>query len=94
MIQTSVVSYFTDSSKIAAACAIISLIILKESFNNEQTKCFFNKEKDYSLSVNNICENRILYNFSQSLAYYSKRESGTSKQVDGDADPEGLFEKG
>ena len=79
MIWTFIVSYFTDSSKIAAVCAIILLIILKKWFDNQQTECFFNKEKDYSLSVNNICENRKLYNFSQSLAYYSKKESDTIK---------------
>ena len=45
MLWTSVVSHFTDSSRIAAVYATITLIILKESFDNQKVhagyKCYF-----------------------------------------------------
>ena len=70
--RTSIVSYFTDSSRIAAVYAIITLIILKESFDNQKVDCMSHLEKDKStnININNVCQNRILYSFSSLKEYY------------------------
>ena len=61
MLCTSIVSYFTDSSRIAAGYLVITLIILKESFDNQKVDCIGiepNKRTGF-VNVNNICKNRI-----------------------------------
>ena len=76
MLLTSIVSYFTDSSRIAAVYAIITLIILKESFDNQKVDCIEIESDKITGSVNlsNICKNRILYNFSSLKGYYEDEE--------------------
>ena len=62
MLRTSIVSYFADSSRIATVYAIITLIILKESFDNQKVDCMSHLEKDKStnINVNNVCQT-LLY---------------------------------
>ena len=71
MLWTSIVSYFTDSSRIAAVYAIITLMILKESFDNQKVDCMTQTEfKSSGINPNNVCKNRILYNFPSLKDYY------------------------
>ena len=71
MFWTSILSYFTDSSRIIAVYALITLIILKESFDNQKVDCMQQtRSKTSTIDANNICKNRILYNFSSLEGYY------------------------
>ena len=61
---TSVVGYFTDSSKIAAIYEIITLIILQQSFENQKSVCQIETtpRSDLKYDVNEVCSNRLLFN--------------------------------
>ena len=63
MLWTSIVSYFPDSSKIAAIYAVMTLIILKEPFDNQIVKCMQDINAAFKVDMNEICENRILYDY-------------------------------
>ena len=80
MLWTSIVSYFPDSSKIVAIYAIITLIILKESFDNERVKCMQDIDAAFKADMNKVCENRILYNYSTKLGYYDKHNNEESRE--------------
>ena len=80
MLWTSIVSYFPDSSKIAAIYAIITLIILKESFNNKRVKCMHDIDAAFKADMNEVCENRILYNYSTKLGYYDEHNNEESRE--------------
>ena len=80
MLWTSIVSYFPDSSKIAAIYAIITLIILKESFDNERVKCMQDIDAAFKADMNKVCENRILYNYSTKLGYYDEHNNEESRE--------------
>ena len=67
MLWTSIVSYCTDSSRIAAVYSIITLIILKKSFDNQLVICMQDINADFKADKNDVCENRILYNYSTKL---------------------------
>ena len=72
MLWTSVVSHFTDSSRIAAVYATITLIILKESFDNQKVICMLDINAAFKGDMNEVCENIILYNYSTKLEYYDE----------------------
>ena len=63
MLWTSIVSYFPDSSKIAAIYAVMTLIILKEPFDNQIVKCMQDINAAFKVHMNEVCENRILYDY-------------------------------
>ena len=77
---TSIVSYFPDSSKIAAIYAIITLIILKESLDNQKVKCMQDIDTTFKADMNEVCENRILYNYSTKLGYYDEHNNEESRE--------------
>ena len=60
----SVVNYFTDSSKIVAVYGIITLLIIKESFDNQIVDCQIGKDDIIKFDVNAYCTNRVLFNSS------------------------------
>ena len=62
MFWPSIVSYFPDSSKIAAIYAVITLIILKESFDNQRVKYRQDIYAAFKVDMNDVCGNRIFYN--------------------------------
>ena len=59
---SSVVGYFTDSSKISSVHGIITLLIIKELFENQRVVCI-NNEKDYKVNIIILCESRLLFNY-------------------------------
>ena len=72
MLWTSIVSYFPDSSKIAAICAVTILSILKEPFDNQIVKFMQDINAALKADMNEVCENRILYNYLTKLGYYDE----------------------
>ena len=80
MLWTSIVSYFPDSSKIAAIYAVATLIILKESFDNQRVKCMQDIDAVFKTDMNEVCENRILYNYSTKLGYYDEHNNEESRE--------------
>ena len=80
MLWDSIVSYFLDSSKIAAIYAIITLIILKESFDNQRVTCIQDIDAAFKTDMNEVCENRILYNYSTKLGYYDEHNNEESRE--------------
>ena len=79
MLRTSIVSYFTDSSRIAAVYSIITLIILKESFDNQKVICMQDINAAFKADMNEVCQNRILYNYSTKLGYYDEHNNQKSR---------------
>ena len=69
MLWTSIVSYFADSSRLAAIYAVITLLILNDSFNNEELVCMQNKDTPVIADVNKIFQKRLLFNYSTKLGY-------------------------
>ena len=63
---TSIVRYLTDSSKITAIYAIISLLTIKESFDNQRVECQTNKDV-VNFNANAFCTNRVLFNSSSGI---------------------------
>ena len=63
MLWISIVSYFTDSSRIAAVYSIITLIIFKKSFDIQKVICMQDINAAFKADMNDVCENRILYNY-------------------------------
>ena len=77
---TSVVSYFPDSSKIAAIYAIITLIILKKSLDNQKVKCMQDIDTTFKADMKEACENRILCSYSTKLGYYDELDNEESRE--------------
>ena len=82
MLWTSIVSYFPDSSKIAAIYVIITLIILKESFDNQRVKCMQDIGASFKADMNEVCENRIFYNYSTKLGCYDEHNEESREYSD------------
>ena len=80
MLWTSIVSYFPDSSKIAAIYAVATLIILKESFDNQRVKCMQDIDTVFKTDMNEVCEKGILYNCSTKLGYYDEHNNEESRK--------------
>ena len=78
MLWTSIVSYFPDSSKIAAIYAIITLIILKESLDNQNVKCMQDIDTTFKADMNEVCENRTLCSYQTKLGYYDEHNNEES----------------
>ena len=72
MLWTSIVSHFTDSSRIAAVYAIITL---KESFDNQKVIYMLDINAAFKGDMNEVCENIILYNYSTKLGYYDEHNN-------------------
>ena len=53
---TSIVSYFADSSRLAAIYAVKTILILNDSFSNEELVCMQNKDTPVTADVNKICQ--------------------------------------
>ena len=71
MLWTSIVNYFTDSSQILYIYGILTLIILKESFDNQKVNCMgVQKLINTNIDINTLCESRILYNYLTKIDYY------------------------
>ena len=79
MLWTAIVSCFTDSSRIAAVYSILTLIILKESFDNQKVICMQDINAAFKADMNEVCENRILYNYSTKLGYYDEHNNQESR---------------
>ena len=60
MLWTSIVSYFADSSKIAAIYAVITVLILNDSSNNEELVCMQNKDTPTIPEINTLCQKKII----------------------------------
>ena len=75
----SIVSYFTDSSVVANIYAFITLIILKESFHNQRVRCMPHENIAFKEDINELCENRILFNYSTKLGYYDEQNNDDSR---------------
>ena len=80
MLWTAIVSCFTDSSRIAAVYSILTLIILKESFDNQKVICMQDINAAFKADMNEVCENRILYNYSTKLGYYDEHNNEESRE--------------
>ena len=72
MLWTSIVSHFTDSSRIATVYAIITL---KESFDNQKVIYMLDINAAFKGDMNEVCENIILYNYSTKLGYYDEHNN-------------------
>ena len=81
MLWTSIVSYFTDSSKKAAVYPVITLTKLKESFDNQNVICMQDMNAAFKVVMNDVCENRVLYNYSTKLGYYDEQNNRKSNTV-------------
>ena len=68
----SIVSYFADSSRLAAIYAVITILILNDSFNNEELVCMQNKDTPVIADINKLCHKRLLFNYSTKLGYYDE----------------------
>ena len=68
----SIVSYFADSSRLAAIYAVITILILNDSFNNEELICMQNKDTPVIADINKLCHKRLLFNYSTKLGYYDE----------------------
>ena len=79
MLWISIVSYFTDSSRIAAVYSIITLIIFKKSFDIQKVICMQDINAAFKADMNEVCENRILYNYSTKLGYYDEHNNQESR---------------
>ena len=79
MLWTSIVSYFTDSSVVGNIYAFITLIILKESFDNQKVRCMPHKNVAFKEDINEVCENRRLYNYSTKWGYYDEDNNQNSR---------------
>ena len=69
MLWTSIMSYFADSSRLVAIYSFITLLILHDSFNNEELVCMQNKDTPVIADVNKIFQERLLFNYSTKLGY-------------------------
>ena len=79
MLWTSIVSYFPDSSKIAAIYAVMTLIILKEPFDNQIVKCMQDINAAFKVDMNEVCKNRILYDYLTKWGYYEEQNNQESR---------------
>ena len=80
MFWTSIVSHFTDSSRIAAVYALITLIILKESFDNQKVIYMQDANAAFKGDWNEVCiENRILYNYWTKPGYHDEHNNQKSR---------------
>ena len=77
MLWTSIVSHFTDSSRIAA---VYTIITLKELFDNQKVICMLDINAAFKGDMNEVCENRILYNYSTKLGYYDEHNNQESRE--------------
>ena len=68
----SIVSYFADSSRLAAIYTVITILILNDSFNNEELVCMQNKDTPVITDINKLCHKRLLFNYSTKLGYYDE----------------------
>ena len=59
MLWRSIVSYFADSSRLAAIHAVITILILNDSFNNEELVCMQNKDTPVIDDINKTCQKRF-----------------------------------
>ena len=62
MMWTSIVGYFSDSSRIAAIYGI-TLMIRKELIHNEKVICLLSDNNELKGDINKLCEQRLLFNF-------------------------------
>ena len=67
--------------KIAAVYAVMILTILKESFDNQNVMCMQDMNAAFKGDMNDVCENRILYNYSTKLGYYDEQDNQKSNIV-------------
>ena len=72
MLWRSIVSYFADSSRLPAIHAVITILILNDSFNNEELVCMQNKDTPVIDDINKTCQKRFLFNYSTKLGYYDE----------------------
>ena len=63
MLWISIASYFNDSSRFACMYGILTLIVLKESIDNQKVACIDNKEAKVTRDVNEICKKRLLFKY-------------------------------
>ena len=57
------VGYFSDSSRITCIYGVITLIILKESIDNQKVMCVKYKEVDSVFNIEELCKKRLLFNY-------------------------------
>ena len=80
MLWTSIVSCFADSSRLAATYSVITLLILNDSFNNEELVCMQNKDIPVIADVNKFFQERLLFNYSTKLGYDDKNNECNNKK--------------
>ena len=81
MLWISIVSYFTDSSKKSSCLCSNNISYTKESFDNQNVICMQDMNAAFKVVMNDVCENRVLYNYSTKLGYYDEQNNRKSNTV-------------